>query len=192
MSDWSKLSAALRSTEGDVTLTWVQLDELVKGLPPAATKHRAWWSGNRSHVRSWRAAGYRVGNLEPGVLVTFVRAETSPAGAHGSAANAPAEPPPSLACSPRADILLVTCVKTKLDRPAAAKDPYTSPLFLKQRTSAEASGAPWFTLSDEHALVAQTNAGSLRALPARSAQHVSILMDVVGCRTSRASHGSTR
>ena len=52
------------------------------------------------------------------------------------------------------DIVLVTCVKSKLDRPAAAKDLYTSPLFRKERAYAEQAGVPWFILSAEHGLVA--------------------------------------
>lgn len=52
------------------------------------------------------------------------------------------------------DIVLVTCVKTKADRPSPAKDLYTSALFRKQRAYAERYGAPWFILSAEHGLVA--------------------------------------
>lgn len=53
-----------------------------------------------------------------------------------------------------ADIILVTCVKSKAARPSAAKDLYTSPLFKKQRTYVEKMGVPWFILSAEHGLVA--------------------------------------
>ncbi|OBK55139.1 DUF6884 domain-containing protein [Mycobacterium kubicae] len=53
-----------------------------------------------------------------------------------------------------ADILLVTCVKTKGTRPCAAKDLYISTLFKKQRAYAEKTGVPWFILSAEHGLVA--------------------------------------
>ena len=53
-----------------------------------------------------------------------------------------------------ADVLLVTCVKTKRSQPSMAKDLYTSTLFLKQRAYAEHLGVPWFILSDEHGLVA--------------------------------------
>lgn len=52
-----------------------------------------------------------------------------------------------------ADILLVTCVKSKGTRPCAAKDLYTSTLFRKQRAYAEKTGVPWFILSAEHGLV---------------------------------------
>lgn len=53
-----------------------------------------------------------------------------------------------------ADIILVTCVKSKASRPSAAKDLYTSPLFKKQRAYAEKARVPWFILSAEHGLVA--------------------------------------
>jgi hypothetical protein len=53
-----------------------------------------------------------------------------------------------------ADVVLVTCVKSKRSRPAAAKDLYTSALFRKERAYAERVGVPWFILSAEHGLVA--------------------------------------
>lgn len=53
-----------------------------------------------------------------------------------------------------ADVLLVTCVKTKRSRPSMAKDLYTSTLFMKQRAYAEHLGVPWFILSAEHGLIA--------------------------------------
>jgi hypothetical protein len=56
--------------------------------------------------------------------------------------------------APAADIVLVTCVKSKGTRPAAAKDLYTSALFRKERAYAENAGVPWFILSAEHGLVA--------------------------------------
>lgn len=53
-----------------------------------------------------------------------------------------------------ADIILITCVKSKSARPSAAKDLYTSTLFKKQRAYAEKARVPWFILSAEHGLVA--------------------------------------
>jgi hypothetical protein len=63
-------------------------------------------------------------------------------------------PPLPAAQSAPADVILVTCVKTKGPSPAAAKDLYISPLFQKQRAYAEHAGLPWFILSAEHGLVA--------------------------------------
>ena len=52
------------------------------------------------------------------------------------------------------DLLLVTCVKMKQQKPAAAKDLYASTLFKRQLAYAQHAGAPWFILSAEHGLVA--------------------------------------
>ena len=139
--DSSRLASHLAEVDDEVTLTWSELDQLVRGLPLSAAKHRAWWSGNRTHVRAWRSAGFRVADLQMGQQVTFVR-ETS---------SAPIE---TATPTTTAEIILISCVKTKKSRPAAAKDLYASPLFMKERAYAERSGAPWFILSAEHGLVA--------------------------------------
>jgi hypothetical protein len=52
-----------------------------------------------------------------------------------------------------ADVVLIGCVKTKLPGAAPAREMYTSPLFRKRRTFAEASAKPWFILSAFHGLV---------------------------------------
>jgi hypothetical protein len=50
-------------------------------------------------------------------------------------------------------IVLVGCVKRKLDRRAPARDLYVSPLWRCRRAYAEASGRRWFVLSALHGLV---------------------------------------
>lgn len=55
--------------------------------------------------------------------------------------------------TPKADVVLVGCVKTKLVHGARAKDLYVSDYFTKMRSYAEAIGQPWFILSAEHGLV---------------------------------------
>jgi hypothetical protein len=52
-----------------------------------------------------------------------------------------------------ADIVLISCVKTKLVQAAAAKDLFVSALFRKERAYAESTGAPWYILSAENGLV---------------------------------------
>jgi len=49
---------------------------------------------------------------------------------------------------------LVGCVKSKLDRPAQARDLYTSPLFRGRRRYVERTCDRWFVLSAKHGLVA--------------------------------------
>ena len=48
---------------------------------------------------------------------------------------------------------LVSCVKSKLARPAPARDLYTSALFRGARCSVERSCGRWFILSALHGLV---------------------------------------
>lgn len=54
---------------------------------------------------------------------------------------------------PTASLCLVSCVKWKLDRPAPAKDLYTSDLFVKTRRFVEIQDKPWLILSAKHGLV---------------------------------------
>ena len=48
---------------------------------------------------------------------------------------------------------LVACAAAKLDRPAPARDLYTSPLYRKARAYVEATCDLWFILSAAHGLV---------------------------------------
>lgn len=54
---------------------------------------------------------------------------------------------------PSQTVLLLGCVKLKLDRRARAKDLYRSPLWRGRHAYAESSGHPWFILSARHGLV---------------------------------------
>ena len=158
MARWSALTDYLTHADDTCRLTWDELGAIVGDLPASASRHRAWWSGDRPHVRSWRAAGFRVAEVSMGHDVTFVR--------DGSALAVPSPSPlidGSLEVqtstfgaehSPISDIILISCSRTKLGHPAAAKDLYTSALFKKARAHAEATGREWFILSAEHGLVA--------------------------------------
>ncbi len=126
MADWTPLRNALASVEDRVTYTWAELEEMIGGLPRSAYVYDAFWRGDRSR---WR--GFTAVDVKFHESVTFVRRVSGAAGI----------------------VVLVGCVKTKLDRSAPAQDLYTSPLFLKQRAYAESTGAPWFVLSAEHGLV---------------------------------------
>ncbi|KRF37396.1 DUF6884 domain-containing protein [Nocardioides sp. Soil805] len=153
MADWRLLIDSLDTAGDSVRYTWDELETLVGGLPASATNHRAWWSGDRPHVNTWRSAGFTVTDLVPGREVRFTRVGIPKTGTptttgEAAVADAPAAPdgqPPTL--------LLVACVKEKLPAPAAARDLYVSPLFKKEREYAERVGLPWFILSAEHGLV---------------------------------------
>lgn len=86
----------------------------------------------------------------------FPVGSTEPDAAHSASASRPV---PNLDAVVAAadlvarDVVLVGCVKSKRQSGALARDLYTSDYFLKMRTYAEATGAPWFILSAEHGLV---------------------------------------
>ncbi|WP_433799780.1 DUF6884 domain-containing protein [Actinomycetospora sp. CA-084318] len=149
MDRWTRLVEHLSDGGDRVRVSWAQLEGLVGPLPASASNHRAWWSGDRPHVRAWRTAGFVLGGLAQGEFVEFRR--EGPTVAPRRATTAVATPVRSTS---RADILLIACVKTKRDVPAAAKDLYVSPLFAKERAYAESRPIPWFILSAEYGLVA--------------------------------------
>ncbi len=145
MADWSPLRTSLRGVEERRTFSWTELDSMVGGLPRSAYVHSAFWKGTRT---GW--AGFTTVDVRIGRSVTFVRrgsaaAVGEPVDSHGDEMEAPRT---------EADVVLVGCVRGKLDHASPAKDLYTSPLFRKERRYAEASGRPWFILSAEHGLVA--------------------------------------
>jgi hypothetical protein len=157
VASWNALRVVLEEARAPVRMSWSELGRIVGGLPPSAVNYRAWWSGDRPHVRAWRAAGYTVVGLVLGEEVTFVRTGEPDPASRATHAAVDARPPlhtlagESGAC---ADLLLVACVKTKLSVPATARDLYVSSLFRKERAYAERRRVPWFILSAEHALVA--------------------------------------
>ncbi len=160
MANWVLLTDYLQGITHDVTLSWTELELLVGGLPASALHHRAWWSGDRTHVRAWRTAGFEVTNLHRGDHVSFSRrASSDPLGSSAAARPSGAVIPASTqaaeanATAVGPDFLLLTCVRSKQSDPAPARDLYVSPLFRLQRAYAESAGIPWFILSAEHGLV---------------------------------------
>lgn len=149
MANWSPLRDALASVDDQATFAWSDLDELVGGLPRSAYEHAAFWKGDRS---GW--PGFTTKHVNVGRSVTFVRRSKDRVAARRQESKvAPARP---LAESGKVDVVLVGCVKRKLDHPAPAQDLYSSSLFQKERAYAEATGAPWFVLSAKHGLSAPT------------------------------------
>jgi len=149
MANWSSLRDALAAVDERVTFAWSYLDELVGGLPASAYKHAAFWKGDRS---GW--PGFTTTEVRVGWSVTFVRRSDSRPVTESRRPEAPPARPTTVGRA--VDLVLVGCVKSKLNHPAPAQDLYTSPLFRKERSYAEAAGAPWFVLSAEHGLVAPT------------------------------------
>lgn len=158
MAKWNSLTYYLNGVPNEITLTWPELDAIVGGVPPSAAKHRPWWSGDRPHVRSWKSAGFNFTNLQMGSQVTFVRSGSRSEVTTANSRTTLARSNPVVVEQDgteliAADIVLVSCVKTKRPEAAAAKDLYISALFRKERSYAERSGVPWYILSAEHGLV---------------------------------------
>lgn len=144
MADWTPLRALLADVDTSVTLAWDELDGLVGGLPRSAYAHNAFWKGERS---GW--PGFTTSAVQVGESVTFVRRASTNATVLPDGGAPAGREPDSVP-----DLVLVGCVKKKLDVPAPARDLYTSPLFRKERAYAEQASVPWFVLSAEHGLVA--------------------------------------
>jgi hypothetical protein len=148
-----------------VSLTFSEIDQLVNGLPPSATRYRTWW-GNSSQSQSlaWRAAGWHVDSVDLDARrVTFAtgrvggsyadrgrKARRSTEDVHPPATPFRAEP----SVTEVARIGLVGCVKTKGPLRSPARDLYTSALFVGRRTYVERTCDSWFVLSAAHGLVA--------------------------------------
>ncbi|WP_346765307.1 DUF6884 domain-containing protein [Rhodococcus sp. 105337] len=147
MAHWDVLIEKLSVADSPIRLSWDELVSLVGELPASASKHRTWWSGDRSHVNAWKTAGFTLEDLRLGEALTFVRATDARLSPHLETMGRPRN-------AVEADLVLVTCVKSKENAPSAAKDLYVSPLFSRQRSYAEGTGLPWFILSAEHGLVA--------------------------------------
>ncbi len=156
VAQWSALREKLASVESSVTLTWQELDILVGGLPKSAHQHRAFWAGDRP---GW--SGFRTTSVKVGDEVTFIRVGTVTRQRPQPASSATLLPTRVLAPEDArhganeapADIVLISCGKTKVNHPVPARDLYVSVPFRKARAYAERSGAPWFILSAKHRLV---------------------------------------
>jgi hypothetical protein len=147
MANWSGLRVLLADVDDTMTIGWADLDALVGGLPRSAYDHPAFWKGDRSGWPGFTTADVRVGRS-----VTFVRRT----GVVAKTVRRPPAPSRTTRTPADVDVVLLGCVKRKLPHAAPAQDLYDSPLFRKERTYAEAAGAPWFILSAQHGLVAPT------------------------------------
>lgn len=65
----------------------------------------------------------------------------------------PARRAKTLELNPATSLVLISCVKSKLQRTAPAQDLYTSTLFSGMKSFALATGAPWYILSAKYGLV---------------------------------------
>jgi hypothetical protein len=125
---------------------WVEIDEVrwpVKQVISLATGVRDRQRFQSQASRRWLGRlGFTVGT---GSTVTTPTPQSTPA----------AKPLAFVSRRPQLTpgVVLVGCVKSKLDHGAPAKELYVSDYFRKMRAYAEGTGVPWFILSAEHGLI---------------------------------------
>ncbi len=134
-------------------------------LPASAHRHSAWWAngGGHGHALSWLAAGWEACDVSPAAkTVVFLRKSggtkvarsPAPRPAHATSTKpVPPSRPASDGPLPAADLCLVSCVKTKRDRPVPARELYRSDWFIKVRALVECHGWPWRILSARYGLL---------------------------------------
>lgn len=141
--------------EPSVELTFGQIERIIgRALPRSSYDHRPFWSNSAQnrYSRAWTDAGYRTTTAR--VQSNAIRFQRSGPVASRRAAPATIAVRRSAPSHAGSDVILLGCVKTKLDRAAPARDLYTSELFRRRRAYAEATGVRWFILSARHGLVA--------------------------------------
>lgn len=85
MGKYDPLGVFLRACEGtEAPMTFREIETLIgAALPPAATRHRAWWSNNPDNsaiTRVWREAGFRAFQVDMTArTLVFRRDPASPA-----------------------------------------------------------------------------------------------------------------
>lgn len=161
MSKYDALGKYLESqpaTTSSVTLEFRQIERILGfDLPASAREHRPWWANTASHSYTvWLEAGWETSKVDMASgRVTFVRTglrkpERAPyaipdRGAGGFRVRR-REPAPRIG--------LIACTKSKLSRPAPARELYSaSDLFRKASAYCDAHLDGWFVLSAKYGLV---------------------------------------
>jgi hypothetical protein len=157
---WSDLTEYLRSSNARrIVLTFAEIERIIgRPLPESARKYRPLWANSKAgnYSRHWMNAGYMSTSVEvPSGSMAFEPTRTPISSASPRTADSLSMSRPETTTSDEVTerVILVGCVKTKLRRPAPAKDLYISDQFLKRRAYAETQPGPWYILSARHGLV---------------------------------------
>jgi endonuclease III len=147
MAKYDPWDAFFRDLEGDSRrLTFEDLETLTSvDLPPSARTHPEWWSRSHHHA-VWSRHGWSASPRINEGAVVFRRTTADRLSRVGEEIAA-------VELGIDADIVLLGCVATKRTAAMAAKDLYSSALWDRRRSYAEASGKPWAILSSEYGLV---------------------------------------
>ncbi len=146
LSDDDVRACLAQHQPGQIHRYWVDVDGTrwpVKQALSLATSLSNREFQSQTSRRLLAKLGFTIGSENSTSVSPRARVRATPRMGGASADQTPTEP----------DIVLVSCVKSKLSHGAPAKQLYTSDYFTKMRNYAEASGHPWFIISAEHGLV---------------------------------------
>jgi len=154
---------SLPATTSSVTLTFRQIETIIKdSLPASARTHSAWWANEASpqsrHTQAvWLKAGWETRDVDMrSGRVAFVRTGSTDHGRRLANAAPKTIAPPSqpTTSGPRRRIGLISCTKAKLSWPAPARELYSaSDLFRKAAAYCDTHLDGWFVLSAKYGLV---------------------------------------
>ena len=67
-SKYTPLAKYLEEKDQDMLrMSFIEIDNIIGGLPPGSLKHRAWWSNNITHTHTrhgWLAAGWKTSKVD--------------------------------------------------------------------------------------------------------------------------------
>ncbi len=142
------------SVEPSISLHFDKIEEILDApLPDSARRYPAFWSTGNYVGRLLGGIGWRASLRASKQLVEFRKSGSShpPAGAiaepDGKTSRMTVELPAV------ADLVLIGCVKEKLQGRHSAEELYTSPLFRGRKARAEELQCPWFILSAKYGLL---------------------------------------
>ncbi len=161
MSKYDALGEYLESqpaTMSSVTLEFQQIERILGfDLPASAREHRPWWANTVSHSYTvWLEAGWETSKVDmTSGWVTFVRTGLAkPERAAHAIPDTEAVEFRVTRRQPGPRIGLIACTKSKLNRPAPARELYSaSDLFSKAAAYCDAYLDGWFVLSAKYGLV---------------------------------------
>jgi hypothetical protein len=156
-------------TDSPAVLSFGRIEKILqRQLPDSAKKYPAFWSrGNHLGKALFSVSWQATPKFKEGA-VKFRRVGTVTSIKRAKETNIIV----AVDKHTKADLILIGCVKSKLEGRHRAEDLYTSTLFQGRAAYARSTGKPWFVLSSEYGLlrpdeVIDTYDVALKNMPAR-------------------------
>ena len=173
MTKYGPLKEYLESLSGDAqhkTISFAKIEQIIEDqLPKSAHKYRAWWGnereGSHTQARSWLDAGWVVDTVNLSnkwVRFKFTAENQEPSSPslldmgelNDDVDNERRSPSDRNQGRRQGEkIVLISCVKSKENRPMAASELYNSDWFKKASTHAKHIGDRWYILSAKYGLL---------------------------------------